>query len=451
MPQVPAPPALTRGRRSRRLGLCRLASLGGLLALALAVAAPAQATPFLTSFDNAYLTTDALPPPGADVLDAPPSSAAEIEGDLNLATGAFTGGGLNSELVTSQFGEAKITIDFDSTEPITGTIDAATGQVISNPSAYRAKMILDPTPAPLDETTCMIGDEPGGEDTPDLVLAFSTEAGYPSSPYDGDRFSSDVPNLATHALNDGAVVATWPSVPAPIYESGPGDCEFAETLTQGSGALWMADGLTGPTLATPPPVESPPPVGSSPSPESFAGLAPPVYGRSVNVEPVSGTVLVKPRGQRRFQRLTSATTIAVGSRLNTIKGRVRLTSAKNRAGAAETADFYQGRFQVRQPKKGKPITELKLEGSRPSGCTHKASASKRSRSRGAGLWGNGKGNYRTRGKYGAATVRGTVWKVAELCGGTLFKVRRGVVKVRDFARRRTVTLKAGGSYLASPR
>lgn len=410
-----------------------LAGAAALLILAVG-ASPAQAVPFLTSFDNAYLTTGALPPPGADVLDVPPSKAAEVEGDLNTATGAFVGGGFDSELVTSQFGGVKVTIDFDSTEPITGTVDPATGRLVSNPSAYRAKMIADPTPLPADETTCVIGDEPGGADTPDLIFAFSTEADYPTSPYKGDRFAVDLPNLATHALNEGAAVATWQSLPAPIYESGPGDCTFAETLMQGSGALWMADDLVSPTLAI-----APVPVLPTP-------LAPPVYAKTVNVEPVSGTVLARPLGQRRFESLTVAKSIPVGSSLDTTRGRVRLTSAKTRAGVTETADFYQGAFRVLQPKKGKPITVLKLEGAKPSGCAHQAQASGKRRP--AGLWGSGKGNYRSEGKHGAATVRGTIWQTAERCGGTFFKVKRGVVTVRDFTRKRNVTIKAGKTYLA---
>jgi hypothetical protein len=64
------------------------------------------------------------------------------------------------------------------------------------------------------------------------------------------------------------------------------------------------------------------------------------------------------------------------------------------------------------------------------------------------LWGNGKGRFRTNGRYSSATVRGTIWLVEDRCEGTLTKVRRGTVQVRDFKRRKTVTVKAGHSYLA---
>jgi hypothetical protein len=64
------------------------------------------------------------------------------------------------------------------------------------------------------------------------------------------------------------------------------------------------------------------------------------------------------------------------------------------------------------------------------------------------LWGSGKGKFRTDGKYSSATVRGTIWLVQDECDGTLTKVKRGTVQVRDLKRKKTVTVKAGHSYLA---
>jgi ferric-dicitrate binding protein FerR (iron transport regulator) len=64
------------------------------------------------------------------------------------------------------------------------------------------------------------------------------------------------------------------------------------------------------------------------------------------------------------------------------------------------------------------------------------------------LWGNGKGKFQTSGKYSSATVRGTIWLTQDRCDGTLVTVKRGVVSVRDFKRKKTVSVKAGHSYLA---
>jgi hypothetical protein len=45
-------------------------------------------------------------------------------------------------------------------------------------------------------------------------------------------------------------------------------------------------------------------------------------------------------------------------------------------------------------------------------------------------------------------VRGTIVTIADRCDGTLTRVQRGVVVVRDFRRRRTIVVRAGQSYLA---
>jgi ferric-dicitrate binding protein FerR (iron transport regulator) len=64
------------------------------------------------------------------------------------------------------------------------------------------------------------------------------------------------------------------------------------------------------------------------------------------------------------------------------------------------------------------------------------------------LKGSAHGKFATTGQYSATTVRGTIWSVANRCDGTLTQVSRGVVSVRDFARRKTITLRAGQHYLA---
>ncbi len=61
---------------------------------------------------------------------------------------------------------------------------------------------------------------------------------------------------------------------------------------------------------------------------------------------------------------------------------------------------------------------------------------------------NSHGHFTARGQYSASTVRGTIWSVENRCDGTLTRVTRGVVQVRDFRLRRTVTLFTGQSYLA---
>jgi ferric-dicitrate binding protein FerR (iron transport regulator) len=64
------------------------------------------------------------------------------------------------------------------------------------------------------------------------------------------------------------------------------------------------------------------------------------------------------------------------------------------------------------------------------------------------LWASGKGSFRTKGRYASATVRGTNWQTIDRCDGTLIKVNKGTVSVRDLVKKKTVVVNAGGSYLA---
>jgi hypothetical protein len=64
------------------------------------------------------------------------------------------------------------------------------------------------------------------------------------------------------------------------------------------------------------------------------------------------------------------------------------------------------------------------------------------------LWGKGKGHYRTKGRFAAATVLGTWWATVDRCDGTLIIVKQGVVVVRDLVTKKNHTVTAGHSYLA---
>jgi hypothetical protein len=176
----------------------------------------------------------------------------------------------------------------------------------------------------------------------------------------------------------------------------------------------------------------------------------PVLGRAVTVGAVGGQVLVKRPGQG-FAPLTSAQQVPVGSLLDTTRGTVRLSSAANSRGAVQTGDFAGGVFRVAQSRSGGGLTDLNLSGGSFSGCAAGAgtrAAAARSSRVVRRLRGRARGRFRTRGRYSAATVRGTIWDTIDRCDGTLTKVTRGVVVVRDLRKRRNITVRAGKSYLA---
>ena len=214
-----------------------------------------------------------------------------------------------------------------------------------------------------------------------------------------------------------------------------------------------------------PPVSYPGP--SNPVDDSvdaqLARLPAPRLGKAVNVAPVKGSVFVKlPAGSaargaqakgRGFVPLLQARQIPVGSTLDTTRGTVRLVSAAGAAGKKQQGDFNGGFFTTIQSATGKGLTDLRMARGKFSGCTLGRSkgaraAARRYRKRTVRrLRGNAKGRFRTSGRYASATVRGTDWTVTDRCDGTLTRVKRGSVVVRDLRRRKSFVVKAGKSRL----
>jgi hypothetical protein len=235
----------------------------------------------------------------------------------------------------------------------------------------------------------------------------------------------------------------------------PDTCRCTERIDNGAGLSWAitvpAGGAVTRSLQTT----------FSPSGQ-IQPVPPPVLGKAVNVGLVSGRVTIGvPRTARsasgaqtsavRFVPLRGTRQIPVGSFLNTSRGKVRLTSAANTSGAIQSGDFNGGVFQVLQSRRLRGLTDLNLSGGSFRACTARAgkrASASRSRRVVRRLSGSGSGRYRTRGRYSAATVRGTIWDTVDRCDGTLTRVKRGVVVVRDFRARRNITVRAGKSYLA---
>ena len=173
----------------------------------------------------------------------------------------------------------------------------------------------------------------------------------------------------------------------------------------------------------------------------------PEFKETVVVDEVSGTVKVRLAGTNRFVSLDSVRDVPMGSEIDARKGVVELVSVAREDGAPQTARFSEGIFRVSQSG---AVTVLTLTEKLSCAKAGKASiAAKKAKKR--RLWGDGKGRFRTKGKHSAATVVGTKWLVADTCTTTLTRVVRGKVKVRDFVKRKTVTVKAGGRYTARQR
>jgi hypothetical protein len=177
-----------------------------------------------------------------------------------------------------------------------------------------------------------------------------------------------------------------------------------------------------------------------------AGGGAPVFHKTVVVKAISGKVRVRRPGSDDFVDLTGSEGIPLGSTVDTLAGVVELSSVPKAGGKPQAGRFYEGVFKVTQPGS---VTSLALTEPLAScrGGGRSAAATKKKQRH---LWGDGKGSFRTAGKYSSATVRGTKWLVKDSCAGTLTRVVRGTVTVRDKVRAKTVVVAAGKSYLAKP-
>jgi hypothetical protein len=178
---------------------------------------------------------------------------------------------------------------------------------------------------------------------------------------------------------------------------------------------------------------------------------PPVLAKSVNAKPVSGQVFLLVGG--KLVPLTEADQLRSGTVVDTRHGSLQLTTASSQKKKRQTGTFGGGIFKITQVHSG--LTTLSLVENALKGApsfasckTKGAHAAALSQKQLQLLHASAKGKFRTKGRYAAATVRGTKWTIADRCDGTLTHDLTDSVVVNDFVRHKTIVLHAGQSYLA---
>ena len=252
----------------------------------------------------------------------------------------------------------------------------------------------------------------------------------------GDVWVSDYNNARIERFDStGDFVATYDSV---------GTLNFfrADGLAFGpNGDLYIADSANNRVIR------------ASPTAQGGGGaLPPPVAGKAGNASVISGTVLVELPGSNRFVKLTGATAIPVGSQLDTTRGTVKLTVALRRSGGTGTARLSGGRFLFAQKSgSGKLRTDLALKGGSFKGCPPPGKGGSARRRTIRYLKAQANGKFSVIGRHSSGVERGTTWTTTDTCTSTTTKVTAGSVAVRDFARRKTVIVRAGRTYVARAR
>jgi Ca2+-binding RTX toxin-like protein len=227
--------------RSKKAGSRRgRAALAGAIAATAAMAigatsAHAATAVFSASFDDAALN---LPTLGTvDILDPPPpATMTGTVADDTQDPASFTvpQGNFVFPPFTGDANGVTVTVSFEATAPITGTVSPTTGSVTTAASAYEA------TVSAL-----------GGSCVYTLTRAFTTG---PGSPFNGDPFTVDKTTTpGTWSLSQGIVQTGWSSLPP---SGAGGACDTVDSIvTSGPGGLEMRNGFE---LTPPPSVTSPP-------------------------------------------------------------------------------------------------------------------------------------------------------------------------------------------------
>jgi len=154
----------------------------------------------------------------------------------------------------------------------------------------------------------------------------------------------------------------------------------------------------------------------------------------------------------------------MGSVVDTRGGTVRVTAAVGNLGdttADNSVSLWDGLVRIEQSGDTNAAATAKLveklrcgkkrggeaKAGKSSGAVATKSGKRRRR-----VWGSGHGNYKTAGRGGTGSVRGTTWLTKDTCRGTFFKVTNGIgITVFDFDLRQAFDLGPGQSYFARNR
>ncbi|HET7050502.1 MAG TPA: hypothetical protein VFI54_19725 [Solirubrobacteraceae bacterium] len=200
--------------------------------------------------------------------------------------------------------------------------------------------------------------------------------------------------------------------------------------------------------------------------EALPRPAAPVLGKSVNIAPVSGLVLIRVQGQ--VVPLTQRRQVPANTEVDALQGTLKVIAAKaptpghgtrhaqtdrRHRGTTQRGTFGGAIFRLSQTAGG-PASGLVgltlVEGvftDAPTFATCKtASPSKTLET----LQANARGAFTTRGHYGSVTATNASWTITDRCDGTLSRDADGSVLIRDLSRPKLVVLHPGQSYLAKP-
>ena len=267
--------------------------------------------------------------------------------------------------------------------------------------------------------------------------------------YGADRTFTTTGTAVVAPADPAPAPAAQPAAPGPA----PADQPAAPADQPAGPAPAPADpaSTSGSTPSSPQPAPTPT---SALLPLRAAEPPQPRLGRTAVAQVSSGTIRFRAPGSKTLTVLRGDRAIPSGSIVDARRGTLVLESALDRRGHTQKASFSGARFKMSLSRRDRGMVDIRLM-ERPPVCRSRsavvAGAARVHRRRRARLWARDRhGRYRTHGRNSVAIVRGTEWTTEETCSGTVTRVRRGAVLVRDLHTGKRVLVRAGHAYRARP-
>jgi Ca2+-binding RTX toxin-like protein len=181
------------------------------------------------------------------------------------------------------------------------------------------------------------------------------------------------------------------------------------------------------------------------------GRARPSLGESAVVRAARGSVRLRLPDASPFVPVPGPVEVPLGSTVDARKVTARVVTRRGRGGRVQRASLRGGRFSIFQPR-GRGVTQLRLAGFDFAKCRRgKADPKRVRRQLRTRIDERRPGEFKVVGRHSDGGAVGTTWVTEDRCDGTLTRVIQGTVRVHDLSSHRTVTVRAGHSYLARAR
>jgi HYR domain len=363
----------------------------------------------------------------------------------------------------SQTGSDTTTVTLDATSPTFSNVPSGVSAEATGPSGA-AVTYTKPTASDVDDSAGPVSCAPVSGSTFPLgtstVTCSSTDthgntgtAKFTVNVKDTTPPSLTVPaDITVAATSSAGAVVTFTDSATDTVDSNPsvscspasgstfpvGTTKVTCTATDASGnSTSKSFNVTVTQGSTPPPPPPPPPVTG------------PTDVKQLNAQPVPGKpeAKVKLPGTNTFVPLSQAKDLPKGTTIDvTGQAQIDLSDPKgNEMIFFGQNDGVPSQFVFQGTVGG--VVQLSLVGGNLKGYRSPSAFAAKSKKPARRLWGSGKGKFTSKGKYASATVKGTIWLIADYSDHTLVTVRRGLVSVKDFVTNKTKLVPAGHSII----